>query len=296
MGVGMATLCAIPLITTVARNVKISGTAIPTTKGNVTTWKGLSVAGHPIIGRSGGKWVLGTRSITLPEARMLLNGYKPEMMLETKVFVNRSALQKAGFSKTQIDYLTKTLKDRNLFAGKSSPWLDKNVLIEPTQRLSANEISIIQQRLAKLGKGNLKDAHLLYGSPTIKAQLAPKLRGWRTIHDWDISLNMNQAQTEAWTAALLKELKAKGGGTYRINPKIPTLIEKRIGGTWEHIADIHFSINIWIMLTRDSGSMFWLMVPIRQGQQIVQQRFRPLVLLPEKGRLFFLWEHIYVKT
>jgi len=244
MGVGMAALCAVPFITTVARNVKISGTPIPTTKGNAVVWKGLSVAGHPLIGRSGGKWVLGTRSITLPEARLILNGYKPEMMLETKVFVNRSALSKAGFSKTQIDYLATTLKNRNLFAGKTSPWLDKNVLIEPTARLNANEIGIVMKRLIKLEQGfikakKIKDAFLLYGSPTIKSQLAPNLRNWRSVHDWDISLNMNQAQTEAFTKALLRDFKAKGGGTYRISPQSTTLIEKKIGNTWTHIADIH---------------------------------------------------------
>ncbi|MBV6342963.1 hypothetical protein HWQ67_15380, partial [Candidatus Magnetobacterium casensis] len=88
-------------------------------------------------------------------------------------------------------------------------------------------------------KSKIKDAFLLYGSSTIKSQLAPELRNWRGVHDWDISLNMNQAQTEAFAQTLLKDLKANGGGTYRISPKTPTLIEKKVGGSWEHIADIH---------------------------------------------------------
>ena len=169
IGVGMTVLCAIPMLTTLARNIRISASPpIPTTKGNITVWKGLSVAGHPIIGKSGGQWVLGTRGLTIPEARLILNGYHPEMMLETKVFVSAKALRKAGFSKSQITYLTNTLKSRNLFAGKASAWLDKNVLIEPTQRLNATEINIVMNRLIKSSK-NIKDAHLLYGSPTIKA-------------------------------------------------------------------------------------------------------------------------------
>lgn len=245
LGIGIAVLCAVPLLTTVARNVKVgSSPALPTKDGAVVAWKGLSVAGYPVIGRSGGKWILGTRALTLPEARLILNGYHPEMMLETKVFVNRAALQKAGVSRVQIDYLVNTLKTRNLLAGKTSLWLDKNVLLEPTQRLNASEIDIIMRRLTRLEQGFIKkrivkDAHLLYGSATIKSQLAPELRGWRAIHDWDISLNLNQAKTEAFTRTLLKDLQAKGGGVYRISPKAPTLIEKKILGRWVHIADIH---------------------------------------------------------
>ena len=239
IGIGVAALTAIPMLTTIGRNVRIGvAKPIPTVKGNIVSWKGLSVAGHPIIGKSGGKWVLGTRSLTIPEARLILDGYHPEMMLETKVFVNKSAMSKAGFTKAQVDYLTRTLKSRNLFVGKKSPWLDKKVLTEPTARLNAKEIDIIMRYINSSSK-NVKDAHLLYGSPTMKAQLAPKLRGWRPIHDWDISLNLSQEGTVAWTKSLFKKLIVGGGGKYRINPKTPTLIEKRIGQSWKHIADIH---------------------------------------------------------
>ena len=238
-GIGIATLCAIPILTTVARNVKITASpSIPTTKGNVVTWKGLSVAGYPIIGRSGGKWILGTRNLTIPEARLILDGYHPQMLLETKVFVNQAALAKAGFTKTQIDYLIKTLKSRNLFTGKTSPWLDKNVLIEPTEHLTANEINIVMKHITNK-PGQVKNAKLLYGSPTIKAQAAPELRNWRPLHDWDISVSGSQANAEAFTRSLLDDLKAAGGGKYRISPKSPTLIEKQIKGQWTHIADIH---------------------------------------------------------
>ena len=239
IGIGVTALCAIPMLTTVARNVKIGASpTISTARGNVVAWKGLSVAGHPIIGRSSGKWILGTRSLTLPEARLILDGYHPQMMLETKVFVNKTALAKAGFTRPQIDYLVKTLKARKLFAGKASPWLDKNVLTEPTQRLNSNEINIVMRHIAERSR-QVKNAKFLYGSPTIKAQLAPKLRNWRAIHDWDISVTGNQADAEAFTKGLLKALRAKGGGVYRINPKLPMLIEKQIAGKWVHIADIH---------------------------------------------------------
>ena len=93
MGVGGAVLYALPLLTTVVRGVKITSTKIPTAEGEVVTWRGLSVAQRPILGKSSGQWVLGARNITLPEARLILNGYKPEMMLETKVFVNTKALK-----------------------------------------------------------------------------------------------------------------------------------------------------------------------------------------------------------
>ena len=239
IGIGVAVLCAIPVLTTVARNVKIGASpSIPTTKGDIVAWKGLSVAGYPIIGKSGGKWILGTRSLTIPEAQLILNGYHPQAMLETKVFVNKSALAKAGFTKVQIDYLADTLKARNLFAGKMSPWLDKNVLIQATERLSSSEIDVIMNRIAERS-AIIKNAKYLYGSPTIKAQLAPKLRNWRALHDWDISVTGSQADAEAFARTLLKDLRAKGGGIYRINPKSPMLVEKQIAGKWQHIADIH---------------------------------------------------------
>jgi len=241
LGIGAAILYGLPLLGSVARGIKITSGKIPTVKGDVTTWKGLTIARNPVIGRSGGKFVVGARNITLPEARLILNGYHPSSMLETKVFVNTKALQKAGFSKTQIDYLVKTLKDRNLFAGKKSPFLSKEALVEATARLDADEINALLKQISKHSK-KVDQVDLLFGSPTIKAQLPPELRGWRQIHDWDIRLNVNQASTEAFAKELLKTLrKLPGNRQYRINPDKPLLVEKYIKGKWEHIADIHSS-------------------------------------------------------
>jgi hypothetical protein len=240
LGVGFAVLSAIPLMTSVARNVKVGvpSKLIPTTEGEIASWKGLSVAGSPIIGKSGGKWVIGTRQLTLPEARLILDGYHPQTMLETKVFVNRSALLKAGFDKAQVDFLTDSLKARNLFAGKRSPWLSKEALIQPTQRLTSEEIEVLMRNIA-IKQGDIKEATLLFGSPTIKGQIAPGLRNWRPVHDWDIKTAMSQADTEIFAQKILKELEVKGGAEYRMSPKSPTLIEKKIAGAWDHIADIH---------------------------------------------------------
>lgn len=239
IGIGATVLYGLPALSTVARGIRITAAKpIPTTKGDIVSWKGLSIAQHPVIGRSEGRWVLGTRNITLPEAKLILEGYKPEMMLETKVFVNTKALKASGWSQVQVDYLTDTLKSRNLFAGKKSPFLSKEALIEPTARLDVDEIGVLMQQIARKGK-QVKQVDLLYGSATIKAQVAPELRGWRAIHDWDISTTMSQSQTETFAKNILKELQKVGKGQYRISPKSPTLIEKKIGNTWEHIADIH---------------------------------------------------------
>ncbi len=240
LGVAAAVLYALPMLITIARGVKISvAKPIPTAKGQIPTWRGLSVGGHPIIGRSGGRFVIGARNITLPEVRLILDGYKPEMMLETKVFVNANALKTAGLSRTQIDYLIKTLKARGLFAGQKSPFLAKEVLLEPTQRLSADEISVLLRQINKYNK-QVKQVDMLYGSATIKPQLAPKLRGWRAIHDWDIATNMSPEKAAVFSKEILKELRAlPGSRQYRISPGTPTLVEKKIGGKWVHIADIH---------------------------------------------------------
>lgn len=241
MGVGGAVLYSLPLLATVARGVKVGGSEpIPTAKGEVQPWKGLAIADHPIIGRSDGKWVLGSRNITLPEARLISEGYKPEMMLETKVFTNRSALEKAGFSKAQIDYLELTLKDRNLFAGEKSPSLSKEVMLEPTERLTAGDVQVVLKKINQYNK-EIKQVDVIYGSTTIKSQLAPELREWRGVHDWDIKTNMDTEGTRAFAESLVKDLQKTGKGKYRMSPDPdhPFLVEKYIDGKWEHIADIH---------------------------------------------------------
>jgi len=257
IGVGGVLLYSLPVMATVARGVKIATVRVPAWEESVVpgvklggftptgepmsaiTWKGLTVFQNPIIGKSGGKWVIGARNITLPEARLMLDGYHPQLMLETKVFVNPKALAKAGISKTQIDYLTDTLKKRNLFAGKQSKFLSKEALIEPTARLDADEIGVLLRQMQKWNKG-IKQVDLLYGSPTIKAQLAPELRGWRDVHDWDISMTTSPERTTAFIKETMVELKKLlGNRQYRISPKEPMLIEKKIAGKWQHIADIH---------------------------------------------------------
>jgi len=241
LGVGATLLYALPLLGSAARGIKITSGKIPTVVGDVTTWKGLTIARNPVIGMSQGKFVVGARNITLPEARLILNGYHPLSVLETKVFVNTKALKAAGFADDQIDFLIKTLKSRNLFAGKQSPFLAKEALVEPTARLDADEVNVFLKKISEHSKA-VDQVDLLYGSPTIKAQLTPELRGWRQIHDWDIGLNVGLAKTEAFARELLKALqKLPGNRQYRINPKNPLLVEKKIGGKWEHIADIHSS-------------------------------------------------------
>lgn len=240
MGVGGALLYAVPILATVGRGIRVSSVkAIPTATGEVVPWRGLSVFQNPIIGKSGGKWVVGARSITLPEARMILDGYHPDMMLETKVFVNPKSLTKAGLSAEQIDYLVLTLKDRNLFAGEKSPYLSKEALIEPTERLDADEISVLLKQINKQGE-KIKQVDMVYGSATMKAQLAPELRGWRGVHDWDISTKLSQEKTVTFAEEMLSELVKTGRGReYSIDPKNPTHILKKVDGKWEGIADIH---------------------------------------------------------
>ena len=221
---------------------KFGEVSIPTTtapEGQVV-WKGLTVANRPILGKAlvgEPKWVLGARDITLPEAQSILAGYKPEMMLETKVFVNPEALAKAGFSNDEINKLTLTIKDRDLFAGAKSPYLSREALLEPTKYIDANEIDVLTEQVARYGD-KIKQANYLYGSPTIKSQLAPELRSWREVHDWDIQTTMTSDEAAQFTQNTLAKLQALGG-EYRISPKSATLIEKNLAGDWKHIADIH---------------------------------------------------------
>jgi hypothetical protein len=232
-------LAFIPMLGFLGRNVAVTSKAIPTIEGEIQTWKGLALFKNPIIGRSGGKWVIGTRELTLPEARLILDGYHPGDMLETKVFVNRNALIKAGMSKAQIDYLIDTLKNRNLFAGKASPYLAKEEILKATERLDPDEVLVLLKQINKYNK-NIKQVDLLYGSVTIKSQLAPELRSWRGIHDWDIQTSISQEKTIAFTNDTLKALsKLPSNRQYKIDPSSPTHILKKVGNEWQGIADIH---------------------------------------------------------
>jgi len=237
LGAGGTLLYALPVLSIPVRNIKITTTKIPTIEGEVVAWKGLSVFQNPIIGRSGGKWVVGARNLTLPEAKLILDGYKPEMMLDTKVFVNEQALIKAGIAKEQIDFLSLTLKNRNLFAGKKSPFLSEETLFDPTARLDADEVAVFLEQMAKYRD---KVTHVdLFGSQSIKAQLAPELRGWRKTHDLDMQSTFSLDEAIAFTNETLEKLRKLGGNRqYRLSPKSPIRIEKIVKGKWEHINDL----------------------------------------------------------
>ena len=245
-----ATLLAAPvLVPKLAPFVPQKGkVTIPTTEGDITVWEGLSVAGKPVVGKGisrlamgdigPARWQIGGGDIAIPDAAKIVAGYKPEALLDTKVFVNPVQLKASGFSDAEIGKLTTTLKDRNLFAGQRSPYLSKSVLVEPTARLDAPEIDVLAKQITKYAD-KVDGVDLLYGSATIKSQLTPELRGWRDVHDWDIQTRMSPEDTMKWTEETLSKLKQLSGNTeYQISPG-KTLIEKKIDGKWEHIADIH---------------------------------------------------------
>jgi hypothetical protein len=215
---------------------KFSKVVIPTTEGEYA-WKGLTIAKEPIIGKSPSGLTVG-RNIKLPEAKMILEGYKPETIIETKVFVNPEQLKASGFSESEITKLTTTLKERNMFAGKKSPYLNNETMLEPTARLDTDEIGVLVKQINS--KKGVEGADLVYGSTTIKTQLEPELRGWRQVHDWDIRTNLNADETANFAQQTLQKLRElPGNREYRIRAEKPHLIEKNINGEWEHVADIH---------------------------------------------------------
>ncbi len=227
-----------PYIPKAVKSLKIQTVEIPTTEGVVKTWQGLTVSDRMTIGMSRGKLTLGGRNITLPEASKIIEGYEPISVVETKVFVDPARLEKAGFSKTEVNKLVQTLKVRDLLAGRKSPYLDPDVLLEPTKYITGPEMEAMLKILNEHSR-EFKSADLLYGSKAIKAQLEPGLRGWRELHDIDIRMNLSTEATAKFTQEVLSALKKSGRGKYRISPESPTLIEKWQDGKWHHIADIH---------------------------------------------------------
>jgi len=240
IGVGSTIAYSLPMLSTVARGIGIRFTSvkIPTANGEVTVWTGLDVAGNPIIGVSKSKLTIGAKGIKLPSAAEIKAGYKPITATETKIVANADALRKMGIPESEILRLKTTLSEIKGFAGKKSPYLSLEGLLQGSGHLTPAENITMFQQIAKYGK-KIKE---VLGSTSQRPQLEPSLRSWRKLKDIDIYTNMTVDEVVDFIKDTVVKLKA-GGGKFRIvNDKIfgkPIEIEKYVNGSWEKITCPH---------------------------------------------------------
>lgn len=198
LSVVVTALVAAPAIGSIAKGFR--PVTIRTPMGEAKVWPVISVKGKPVIGLSSG---------------------------------TKRVLSKMGVPETEITRLVRTLEETGGFAGKKSPYAVEADLAA-TKTLSQEGVAEVFTATRAAGKKIDK----VYGSTTIKPQLAPELRQWRKPGDIDVQTAMSQADTEAFTQSLAKSLQRTD--KVRVASDNPTLIEVRgTDGQWHHAVDVH---------------------------------------------------------
>jgi len=236
LGVAGVVLVSLPAMAAVAKTAIPVAVKVPIKGGDVTVWRGIAVNGKPVIGMSQGKLTVGNIGTKLPEFSKIQTGFKPSTKLETSLLGTRNALQKMGASSEDIRKVEATLDTRGMFAGKKSPYLDKSVELNPIKSLSQDGVAEVFKQSIAQGK----KVEQVYGSYTIKSQLAPELRLWRQLGDIDIQTTLGEVETATFTKQLADSLKKIEGATnVRISKKHPSLIQTKDATGWHHAVDVH---------------------------------------------------------
>lgn len=216
---------------------------VPTETGDVQVWRGIDINGNPMIGMSDKKLVLGTSGIEYPPADTIQlvsdikSGYKPITALETKVMANPSAMAKMGYSAEEIAKVQETLGSMDSIYGLKSPYIEPET---PTKikSLSQDGVKTVLQQVVD----NPDIVSQVYGSGTIKVQVAPELKGWREPADIDIQLKVGEENGIEFARKLADKLKTiEGVDNVRVgfDEAHPTLIETKDATGWHHAVDIH---------------------------------------------------------
>lgn len=216
---------------------------ISTAKGEITVWQGTTIRGRPIWGMSGGETVIGRGGIKYPKDLFTAAkaGYEPVSKLENSVFGTKQALKKMGASENEINRAMVTLGERGRFAGKVSPFLEKSAPLPTVERLTQDEVGTIFQAVKEYGNKIEKT----FGTVSLEPQLETKFKMWRPKHDIDIQTAMSKEDTNLFTQDVLERLQSKGSSIeYKIDPRTPGAVEKKIDGEWKKVTDIHSADEI----------------------------------------------------
>jgi len=246
MGVGGALLYALPIITTVPSVTKTGIVRVTSPTGEVG-WKGLAALGKPIIGKSGGKWVLFS-NVDVPPIWTQKVGWEPGAGLagriEVQLYRTQKALEKAGVPLAEQEKLLETLGlTKAAVARGKSPVTPKTVTAAEISSLTLDEDGalIVLQQIIKYKKQIEK---AVFGSGATAPQLTAEARAaWakmgRQVGDFDVQSTMALEQAKNWVKETYDLLiKAKGASRVRMAEGNPYLVEaKGADGQWHHYID-----------------------------------------------------------
>jgi len=209
-----------------------------------TIWRGLQIDQRPIVGKSGGKLVLGVKDIDVSGVNVsklkpgIEESYVPEQMLETRIMADEATLRRLGASDAEIAKMRTTLAERSSIMGRRSPATPNEVTFSPIKYLNDAELNVVMEEYMK----NVASMDKFRGSGAMRAQLAEEVKSLRAIHDVDISTKMNSEKTREFAEALLQKMQAVSGKeNLRLTKGKTTIIEKKIDGAWHHSVDIKAS-------------------------------------------------------
>jgi hypothetical protein len=177
-------------------------------------WSGLSVRGRPVVG------------ITKlpPNIKNVAEGWRPITKTETSILGTRKMLAKMGVSEAEINKVLTTVKETKAFQPLRSPYEPKTVNVKDVapKSLSPDELALVLREAQK----NAKNVEMVYGSTTIKPQLAPQLRDWRKLGDIEIQLKagVTEQQGAKLASDMVEALNQRTPGKFRIDPADPKRI------------------------------------------------------------------------
>jgi len=216
--------------------------------GEAVVWSGLSVRGKPIVG------------VTKlpPNIKNVAEGWRPITKTETSIMGTRKMLAKMGVSDAEISKVLGTVKETKAFQPLRSPYEPKTVKVADVapRALTPDELGMVLREAQK----NAKNVEMVYGSTTIKPQLAPELRNWRQLGDIEIQLKagVTEQQGAKLASDMVKALNQKNPGKFSIDPGDPKRI--LVGG--HHAVELKLAevsklgVEAQYSLTR-TGEMSW---------------------------------------
>ncbi len=227
---------------------------------SVVVWRGIKVGNEPLVGVSKGKLTVGKAGIefppleewNIPKTDTAGNVvFEPRTGLETRVLVNKGALERAGMLEPDaakfVADIEATLGEVRQFYGKKSPTMNSEWLSKPIDTLDARGVEALMRYVVE----NNKIVDRVFGSATMRPQLeATNLAQWmetfkRLPGDVDIWLkDASPAQAKAFTDGLVLRLQEAGNTAFVKSAENPTLITGKSliknPGVERHAVDIHF--------------------------------------------------------